>query len=322
MGVKRRVFASAAEFANYQKLESRWGDRYSLCHNLPFLNVFDFDGLVDSSDWPQVVPITISDVDQARLKKTSIDYVLCDNDFVPLVCVEFDGLQDGFNVGTSYKAAEPTNPWRHTITTLKLKVAHGSLFPYFVVGVREFRDISAAIKLCVVDTLIGEVLSSRALSARANAFTPADLGMSDEDFDRLPPSDQDELIQDWFIGVEVEADFTFNPVFAALEVMRDAVRRALGSYDLSWAFARPPTATDHMSPIEYAQAFDNAARHGATCTVTTKQYGEVSRTIWLPNFRAPGYSELGFLPELAQLVALDAVRQLALKRSKGVPVRP
>ncbi len=313
MGVKDQVFASAAERANYQKLQSRWGDRYNLYHNLPFLNVFNLHDLVDISAWPHVSPLTISDIDLARLKKTSIDYVFCDrNNDAPLICVEYDGMQDGFNVGTSYKAAEPTNPWRDTITTLKLKVAHGSLFPYFVVGVRKFEDISSSVKLCIVDALIGEVSASRALGERAAQFTPADIGMSEEDFERLSPSEQHEMIQDWFIGVEAEADFTFNPIFQALEDLRRQLHKKLGSIRLTWTFEHPPTARDDMSPAEYAKALDMAHRHGATCTVKTNQYGEISRTVWLPNFRTPGYSDYGFLPELSELVALDAVRQLAM----------
>lgn len=312
MGVKKQVFASAAERANYQKLQSRWGDKYNLYHNLPFLNVFDLHNLADISARPHVSSLTISDIDQARLKKTSIDYVLCaKNNDAPLVCVEYDGIQDGVNVGTSYKAAEPANPWRHTITTLKLKVAHGSLFPYFVVGVRGFEDISSSVKLCIVDALIGEVLASRALGERAAQFTAADIGMSEEDFERLSPSQQHEMIQDWFIGVEVEADVAFNPIFQALEDLRRQVYKKLGSISFTSTFERPPGARDGMSPIEYAKALDTAHQHGATCIVKTKQYGEVARTVWLPNFRTPGYSDYGFLPELAELVALDAVRQLA-----------
>ncbi len=40
MGVKDTVFGSRAERANYQKLQSRWGDLYDLWHNIPFLNIF------------------------------------------------------------------------------------------------------------------------------------------------------------------------------------------------------------------------------------------------------------------------------------------
>jgi hypothetical protein len=77
--------------------------------HLPFLMVFDTKGLVDGSAWPKASPAPIvSAQDLNRLKKTNMDFTLCDAAGTSLVCVEFDGLQDGFNVGTSYKAPIPT----------------------------------------------------------------------------------------------------------------------------------------------------------------------------------------------------------------------
>lgn len=77
MGVKDSVFASRAERANFQKLESRWGDRYELWHNLPFLHIFARDRLIDP-DSLDFRPLAISDIEWQKLKKTSVDYVLCD----------------------------------------------------------------------------------------------------------------------------------------------------------------------------------------------------------------------------------------------------
>lgn len=162
MGIKRSVFASRAERENFEKLARTWGQKQRLYHNLPFLNIFDFANLIDLSDWPRVGKLEVNDRDKARLKKTSVDYTLCDEQDVPILCVEFDGLCDGFNVGTDYHPTQP-NPydsggWRKTITELKLRVARGSLFPFFVVGYDYFRDVSADIRLTIVDGLIGSVL--------------------------------------------------------------------------------------------------------------------------------------------------------------------
>lgn len=143
MGVRKTVFGSRAERANYQKLQSRWGGEYGLWHNLPFLNIFTREALLDP-DSLDLRPLAISDLDWQRLKKTSVDYVLCDRDNdKPLVAIDFDGIQDGYNTGRVYRpSSENPSPWRDQIMTLKLKVAHGSLFPYFVVGFRHFDDIS------------------------------------------------------------------------------------------------------------------------------------------------------------------------------------
>ena len=124
-------------------------------------------------------------------------------------------MQEGFNLGTKYRAAEPTDPWRDTIMSLKLKVAHGSFFPYFVVGSREFKDVSEAVRVCIVDTIIGSVLAGKAMQERANNFNPEDLEITNEEFDQLSDIDQDEFIEHWFIGVQVDMDATYNPVFQA-----------------------------------------------------------------------------------------------------------
>ena len=317
MAAKDTVFASKQERELWHKLKQRWGDRYTLYPNLPFLFAFDTKVLIDMNSWPEKVQgLTISDVERNRLKKTSIDYTVCDAADKPLVCIEFDGLQDGFNVGTRYRAAEPADPWRDQITSLKLKVAHGSLFPYFVVASKHFNDISQAVRVCIVDTLIGSVLAGQALHQAANNFQAKDVGMTDEEFDRLNPGQQHELIQDWFIGAEAEADLSHNPVFAAMWDVWDELRRRLGSVYHHTRFVYVPEIDDAVTPLERAKLMDSAILVGSECTVTTSQFGEVKRNILLPNFRSPGYSPYGFLDELAQLVSLDAVRALADARDR------
>jgi hypothetical protein len=44
-------------------------------------------------------PFQLDAQDMDRLKKTSVDYVLCDEADAPLVGVDFDGMNDGFNAG-------------------------------------------------------------------------------------------------------------------------------------------------------------------------------------------------------------------------------
>src|SRR5258706_3124095 len=123
MAVKANVFASRAERDNFYKLSRVWGDKYRIYHNLPFLNVFDTRNLIDLSSWESAGPFTLADEDFNRLKKTSIDYTLCDSQDTPIICLEFDGMQKGVNVGTEYFADHSNpDPWRQTIMELKLRV--------------------------------------------------------------------------------------------------------------------------------------------------------------------------------------------------------
>src|SRR5688500_17630951 len=99
MGVKASVFASKAEQENFYKLSRHWGKKWHLHHNLPFLNLFDIENVFETDRFDKKTRLVLSEVEKARLKKTSVDYALCDQNDTPLLCVEFDGLNDGFNVG-------------------------------------------------------------------------------------------------------------------------------------------------------------------------------------------------------------------------------
>src|SRR5437016_8521672 len=98
MAAKKLVFGSNTERENYYKLRRQWGGN---CHgypNLPFLMVFNSKDLIDFGR-RKLEKIELTEIEWNRLKKTSIDYTLCDEQDTPLVCIEFDGWQDGFNVG-------------------------------------------------------------------------------------------------------------------------------------------------------------------------------------------------------------------------------
>jgi hypothetical protein len=159
MPVKRQVFGSNPERRNYEKLREQWDNNYEIYPNLPFMMVIDPK---------EKVPSLIDKRDLQRLKKTSIDYTLCDLNGKPILCIEFDGMNEGFNVGTQYHMPKSDvcipkdNIWRKTITELKLRVAHSYGFPFFVLGSEHLKDLTPQIHLSIVDGIIGEVLSTKA----------------------------------------------------------------------------------------------------------------------------------------------------------------
>lgn len=311
MGVNKNVFASRSERLNYYKLRRTWGKDYRIYHNLPFLNVFNPCELVDmSAGWQAMGQLTLNDVDLARLKKTSIDYTVCDRQDNPILCVEFDGLQEGFNVGTSYhprSSFDPyVTPWRQQITELKLKVAFGSMFPYFVVGSKQFGDLSPEIKLTMVDGIIGAVLAQKAAAVRLQAFDPTEAGYSQEEFGLLSSHDQHEIVQDWVIGVEVDADFEHNPITRkAWELLVNSRSRSHSSKYLTY-----PDADLAKSAEERGTLIDNALLEGCEVVLHTDDVGDVRAVAWLPNFKAIGFSGLGLLEELAMLLAAARVKKV------------
>jgi hypothetical protein len=307
MGVKTTVFASKSERANFYKLCRVWGEKYRIHHNLPFLNVFNLDGLIDWTEPYQPVPLHIPDVDKNRLKKTSIDYTLCGNDDTPILCVEFDGMQQGFNVGAEYHPKNPIlgrmDPWRQQITELKLKVGIGSFFPFFVVGSRQFEELTPETQLTIVDGIIGEVLSQKAATEVIDkGVNPEDLGLTDEEYASLSPPDIDELVQDWVIGVEVDAEMTHNPV-SRLRIDMTATVPEVRSW--RGELLQYPPLPENVSFSERVERIRRALLNGARVTLHTSDRGDVQAEAWMPNFQVPWFSGVSLLEDIAYILAMQ-----------------
>lgn len=294
MGIKKQVFASHSERVNYYKLSRHWGEKYRIYHNLPVLNIFNTEGLEEYS-LLNPTPFKLTETDIQRLKKTSIDYTLCNEADEPLICIDFDGLQQGFNLGTQYHTFRPSDTWRKTITELKLRVAHGSHFPYFILGSTQFQDLSLNLQLTLVDGIVGEVLGEQLGHKRIaeREFHPEDMGWSQSSFDNLSYQEQCEIVGEWADEIDVQARVESNPIY----------RRAAELAEL----VECPTYTAKYE--SRTQQFNFPARK-ATCTIQTEKFGEVSETIWLPDFNTPWFTDLLILIQIARLLALEKLLKL------------
>lgn len=320
MGVNKTVFPSLPEREHFQHLKTRWGDRYKLYANLPFLTVFNIDDLFDLTAPTQPAPISLGKADLDRLKKTSIDYTLCSGDDAPLLCIEFDGMQQGTNIGTQYVAVSDTSPWRREILGLKLKVAHGSFFPFFVMSSSQFVYFDRNDKLAMVDCVIGSVLANMETRKRiAKGFSPEDVGIDQDTFDQMPESEKHELIQDWVIGIEVDAEVAHNP----LVEMIGQIRESLGAQNMSLKFIDHPSIAGISDPLERARAVDSVPEIGAQALVRLPDGRQFSGSVWVPNFNTPGYSPFSFIMELAEYAALKKaqrkIAKLSRKRTRSAP---
>jgi len=299
VGINKQVFGSKPERAHFHKLSRQWGNRYNIYHNLPFLNVFNTEDLADYNTGER---IKVSEEDRNRLKKTSIDFTLCDKHDRPIICIEFDGMKEGFNVGTSYVTEVPSNPWRKEITELKLRVAHGSRFPFFVLGTEYFKDISKDTRLMIVDGIIGEVLANRAARGRFDqGFIPEEVGYSQEEFEVFDPDEQHEIIQDWVLGVEVMTDLKYNPIHKKTAELS----LSAGIYALSIKYLTHPNLDECATLEERIQQANSVILHGARVEVETPSKQRFEASVWLPNFRSPCITGLFLAQEIAHLIVLE-----------------
>lgn len=252
-----------------------------------------------------------------RLKKTSVDFTLCTTEDKPFLCIEFDGVHQGTNVGDRYVAPFGSDPWRRQITELKLRIAHASAFPYFVMASSQFEVMDADDKLAIVDCVIGSVLADGYMEERfKQGFDPAEVGMSDEEFEKLPYAEQEEIVEDWAIGIEVESKFKKNPLFE----ITYALREKLGVRKMGWKYLDTPLMAKTADPFERAKLFNTSPLIGCQAYVELPSGSRMTGTVWVPNFQTPSCSTYGFLDKLATYAALKRAErkvERARKRDNG-----
>lgn len=301
MGIRKTVFGSIQEKKCFAKLRETWGKDYNIYHNLPFLNVITAKTEHYDSFGNQFF---LSDSEYDHLKKTSIDFTICDKKDAPLASIEFDGLQDGFNVGDEYHLRNglPGRKGRRALIELKLRVAHGSNYPYFVLGSKEFRGLSNTVRLTIADGLIGEVMSERACKKRIDSdYALAQCGYSQEDFDSLSQVEQSEIIDNWVTMVEVESDFKHNPIVRHF---------AKASRELE--------VTGHNITFLGKKGLDPEQWVWLECGVTSRRYGIASVKICLPEFRTPYcFCTVHVAMEIGKLLALEKLREHVRQAKSG-----
>jgi len=173
------------------------------------------------------------------------------------------------------------------------------------------KSSSESVQLRIADGIIGEVLANRAVDERlSQGFDPMAIGMTQQEFDRLPESEQDDLIQDWLIATEIEAEIEHNPITVAVYELWKDLARKLGDVRHSVRYVSYPDLDQASTLAERVKLLNAAIMEGAVCTVHTEQFGDIKRTVWLPSFKTPLYSGLGLVEEIARLIALDSVRRL------------
>ncbi len=321
MASKASVFASKAERTNFEKLSRAWGKKYRLWHNIPFLNVYNTSDLLDPVTCN---PLTVEPQDFQRLKKTSIDYVLCDSDDAPLVCIDFDGIGNGFSRGLEYVSARE-DEWRKRIMNLKLTVAHGSdlcsykAVPYFVVGNHEFKDLTSRVKLTIVDGIIGEALAYRAVGEIfSNGFEASMVGMTSEEFEDLTEAERSEQIQDWVFANELACEAKHSHLFKANGRMMQALReQGIFEYGCRIEYLSDPPVPLNVSQDERWSLMDSANRSGLRYrlyyyrikqgeTITLRgadslaELPFIEKEVWLPNFQR--FSTYNLRQEICRLL--------------------
>ncbi|MEL6408491.1 MAG: hypothetical protein AAFR81_29255 [Chloroflexota bacterium] len=266
MKISGNVFGSKSEKLNYDRIIKQWGDRYNIYHNFPFMMIFD------------ISPSEVSNTVFQYLLKTSVDYVVCDLNDRPLMGIEFDGFQQGSNIGTEYvpkKGFDESRKWR--IET-KLQIAQECNFPLVVTSDREFELLSDT-GLTIVDGIIG-ALTSRIYFKREfqqsnfEEYVFKRFSLNPEEFARLDKREQSEIFESFGISIEVDSDMQ-NPVVNRRWQIHGMLRQhfglSVGKFPLLWSMG----GVNVSDPKKF---------RGGKFTWKHPEYGEIETIVILPLF--------------------------------------
>ena len=149
MAVKN-LWGSNGEERGFRSIESTWGDQYRIMAQMPLSALFTPD-----PEWCDTSHLFF---------KTSVDYVVCDEQGHLLLAIDYDGLGGGFDDSMGrYVPAWEIDGRRKLNFNFKLKYARRdeNQFPYHIVASPEFRPVAPGIDLTIVDAMIGNILARR-----------------------------------------------------------------------------------------------------------------------------------------------------------------
>ena len=159
MKINQSVFGSHSESKVIKDLQRKWGETFSIHHNVPLLNIIGIDPNQDVAGEYSSGPDRFSAREYAYLKMTSVDIVLSDkNTEAPLIGIEFDGMRLGFSKATKYVPGEPDESriWKMNIKCKCFMLAN---MPFFIISTRETGAVDSSTAVTLLDSIIGQMVS-------------------------------------------------------------------------------------------------------------------------------------------------------------------
>lgn len=301
MKVRKTVFGSKSEKKLFNTLNSRWSKDYDLYPSLPLSCIIE-------NPEPSLSPSEVK-----FFYKTSIDFTLCTKNGWPILSIEFDGLGKGFSRHGEYiKIEESSDPHRKLKLDLKLRVAKDLGYPLFVISYEEIEAIDQDLSLTIVDGIIGQTLAKKEFnSAIQNLYNE-----NREQIESLPPSSQQDYVQDLVTDAETLAALKYDPIAKLeAEIEGEAFRKGIVE-SFRFYFLNDPKLPDgdmFNSKVmkERVKLIKEAKRVGCRIIVKTPKV-VIVKTIWLRNFEDSILSPLSIASNIAHLLAfkqaLDIVK--------------
>jgi len=292
MVIRKSIFDGYHEKKLYEHLDSMWKDNYIIYPQLPFSKIF------------KVEELNIDKDERDFLFKTNIDYTVCDKEYKPLMCIEFDGWSHGYNRGGEYIQLVEDKK-RKMKLDLKIKIAMEHAFSFYIISYDEKMYISENIHLTVLDGIIGETIAKIEFREKINEY----LEDSKDLMNGMNENERNEYIQNLVTSTEVELELTYNPISKkAAELMGNLSNRGIISQEGHKYLSKPelPGIKDFFD-IEgikkRLKAFKDIKWQGCEVSFQTPK-GKVTKQAWVRNFEGMEASPLIIVENIAELLAL------------------
>ena len=314
MALKKTVFGSKSEEDVFNHLNSIWGEKIKIYHNLPFYSIIDKD-TVDLKKYVSYV---------GKWKKillmTSVDFVICNKKNKPLMCIEFDGMTGGYNKGTDV-FQDREDILRKKKLELKLKIAKDEGLPFYIISYPETTELKNtlsksdidSINLTVVDGIIGQTMK--------NTYLNDEIDKSLEDYnDYLDSMDteweKDELIYNLVLDADVKLEFEWDPIAIKAAVLEGVLSEKNIISTRGWRYLFKPELPDAKLDVNNffdierlkrrIEAFKRAEWQGCEVYCDTPD-GKIVRQVWIRNFEGTGASSISIVENIADLLVFSEI---------------
>ena len=152
MKTKKRssILFSRKESLVLKSLEQRWAPQFRVYPNLPLSAVLDVDTQ------------TLDQREKAFFYKTSVDYTICKASCEPVLCIELDGIGDGYEASGVYTSSveyltDDAREKREWMLNFKLRVCNEGGLPLIIVNLNDVSKLRGE-ELSLLDIFVSDIL--------------------------------------------------------------------------------------------------------------------------------------------------------------------
>ncbi|QTA37579.1 DUF2726 domain-containing protein [Thermosipho ferrireducens] len=281
MGLKKSIFDSYSEKKLFEHIDSIWKDKLIIYPQLPFTKIFD------------IKKLNVDQKERNFLLKTNIDYTICDKNYKPLMCIEFDGIGRGYSKEGKYiqlkkDLKRKKRKWK---LELKLKIAREHCFPLYIISYEEVEYISEEIHLAVIDGIIGQTIANMQIPIKIGEY----LKDNQDILSSMGEYERNEFIQDLVISAEVEQELTWDPIAKKAAEIGNILFTNGITNNYGYRFLSKPEL-----PNKRINSYNRIEWIGCEAWCETPK-GKITSKVWIRNFEGILVSPLSIVKNIAEL---------------------